>query len=132
MKTIKAKDALIKNAQHFGTDRPLRNKLMQLFGDNVSIGDLLDFNLNDFMEAGLNKNLCKRLVQYLKYFGHVPKDYAFANSRTGLTNVDLTAKSKNHCDLHTLTRDDEDKIEEMMNDPWYQDNEPKDVVCTCN
>ena len=130
MPKIKADCALLKNAQHFGTDRSLIRKLIEVFGDDATVADILDFSVHDFMQAGLTGNMTMRLVKYLGWYGHKPKGYVYANKRTKQTNVIMEAKKKEPCPLHTVDQDYfEREYEKVMNDPWYQDVETE---CRCN
>jgi hypothetical protein len=129
MPKIKAADAQLKNAQHFGTDRSLIKKLKELFGDNVTVANIMEFSIHDFMSAGLTGNQTMRVVKYLNWYGHKPKDYIYANKRTKQTNVDMT-RSKEPCFLHECTEEHESMIDKIMNDPWYSNHETK-CNCTC-
>ena len=129
MPKIKADCALLKNAQHFGTDRSLIKKLTEVFGDDATVADLLDFSIHDFMQAGLTGNMTMRLVKYLGWYGHRPKGYAYANKRTRQTNVIMVKKKKEPCPVHTPDLNHEAKIEEIMSDPWYQDPRVTELCC---
>lgn len=128
---IKADRAQLKNAQHFGTDRSLIEKLTKLFGTDVTVADIMTFTMSEFMKAGLTGNQTERVIRYLKWYGHSPKDYVYANKRTRQTNVDLICEPKVPCSIHQTTPEEEayveSQFEKIMSDPWYQD-----TACHCN
>ena len=116
MKKIKASNARLRDSQHFGTDRSLLKKLIDRFGNNVTIGDLLYFRLSDFMNAGFTGKQTERIVKYLSFFGHKLPEYAYANKRSKHTNVDLNYEYYHY-----------DKYEKFRDDPFYMDHYVDDI-----
>ena len=71
------KDALIKNAQHFMTDRPLLRTIHSTVKKDATFDDVLSYTPSKLLRKGFKETELMRLIKLLGRFGWILQNYTY-------------------------------------------------------